>query len=203
MQIATLSSPSDPKFPAWLDLFELSFPPAERVLASTFIRALSQRDPATPQTLLAASASDDSLLGMAHFQAFHAQRVAYLWYLAVAPKGQGAGAGSEIYRAVVERLPPSVAAVLIEVEQPRLARSGPERRLAERRIVFYQRLGARMLLGIDYLQSVGPHQPVVPMHLMVHLLEPISPEEVYRAVREICGELIRQTGALAFGESHP
>jgi ribosomal protein S18 acetylase RimI-like enzyme len=95
-------------------------------------------------------------VGLAHVQAFVAQRVAYLWYLAVAPNRRGAGAGSEIYRAVLERLPAAVEALLIEVEQPCLARGEQERRLAERRILFYERLGARLLQGIDYLQSSGP-----------------------------------------------
>jgi GNAT superfamily N-acetyltransferase len=203
MRIETISSLSDPHFPAWLDLFELSFPPAERVLVSTFLRALSERDPAAPHTLLAASDYDDSLVGIAHFQVFHAQRVAYLWYLAVTPKRQGAGAGSDIYHAVIDKLPSSVGALLIEVEQPRLARNEQERRLAQRRITFYERLGARLLLGIDYLQSVGPHQPVIPMHLLVHPCGPLTPEAVYSAVREICGDLIRQTGPLAFGQFHP
>jgi hypothetical protein len=43
MHIASITSPSDPMIPAWLDLFELSFPPAERELVSTFLHALSGR----------------------------------------------------------------------------------------------------------------------------------------------------------------
>jgi ribosomal protein S18 acetylase RimI-like enzyme len=198
MQIVEIASLSDPLFPAWLDLFELSFPTAERVLVSTFLRALAAPSAPASHTLLAGVGPEGDLVGMADYQIFPAQRVAYLWYLAVQPDRRGAGTGSDIYRAVLARLPSEVCALLLEVEKPLLVPDASERRLAARRIAFYRRLGAQILEGIHYLQSVGPHQPPLPMHLMVHLRAPFGPEQAYAAAREICGEPIQRTGTLRY-----
>jgi ribosomal protein S18 acetylase RimI-like enzyme len=198
MHIVEIASLSDPLFPAWLDLFELSFPTAERVLVSTFVRALAAPNGSVSHTLLASVGPEGDLVGMADYQSFPAQRVAYLWYLAVRPDRRGAGLGSEIYRAVFARLPSEVCALLLEVEKPLLAPGAIERRLASRRIAFYRRLGAQILEGIRYMQSVGTHQPPLPMHLMVHLRAPFGPEQAFAAAREICGDLIQRTGTLRY-----
>jgi len=198
MRIVEVASLSDPLFPAWLDLFELSFPTAERVLVSTFVRALAAPDGSVSHTLLAGVGPEGDLVGMADYQIFPAQRAAYLWYLAVQPDRRGAGAGSEIYRAVLARLPSKVCALLLEVEKPLLVPEVSERQLAERRIAFYHRLGAQILEGIRYTQSVGSHQPPKPMHLMVHLRAPFGPEQAYASAHEICGDLIQRSGTLRY-----
>jgi ribosomal protein S18 acetylase RimI-like enzyme len=199
MRIVETTSLSDPLFPAWLDLYEQSFPPAERVLVSTFVRALAAPEAPLPHTLLAGVEDDGGLVGLADFQVFPQQRVAYLWYLAVAPEKRGSGLGTQIYQAILARLSAEVHALLLEVEIPSLAHGPAERQLAQRRIAFYRRLGAQVLEGIHYLQSVGPHQAPVTMHLMVHPQGIFSPEQAYTAAREICGDLVARTGPLAYG----
>jgi hypothetical protein len=68
--------------------------------------------------------------------------------------------------------------------------------LAERRIGFYRRLGARVLTGIEYLQRVGPHQPPVPMHIMVQCAGICAADEVYGWAKGLFGDAVRQVGEL-------
>jgi hypothetical protein len=86
--------------------------------------------------------------------------------------------------------------IIFEVEIPEQAQTEPERALAERRICFYQRQGAYLLEGISYFQVIGPHQNPIPMHLMVHGVEPLSPGDAFSIAKQVFGDLVTQTGAL-------
>lgn len=89
--------------------------------------------------------------------------------------------------------------LLFEVERPELAADESDRRQREQCIAFYQRLGARPLKGIDYVQpALGEGKRPVRMHLFYHPAEapsgrPHGPEglddgELYREfMRQVWG----------------
>jgi len=203
-----LTSIDDPFLPAWLDLYETAFIPGERMLISTYLRLLKNRD--DPESLrhhiLAVvepcSESVETLAGIVHYRTSEELRLATLWYLAIQPGLRGQGLGAQVYQAILERLDPNdFDLLLFEVEIPEIQPDGEHRRIAQRRIGFYQRQGAQLLGGIDYLQVVGPHQPGIPMHLMAHLLTDLSPQAVFERAKAVFGDCLSQTGELSLQPS--
>jgi hypothetical protein len=68
--------------------------------------------------------------------------------------------------------------------------------LAARRIGFYKRRGARLLTGVEYLQRVGPHQPAVPMHIMIHCAQDCAPEKGFGWAKALFRGAVWQVGEL-------
>lgn len=167
-RIRQLSDPADPLLPEWLALYERAFPPEERVPGEEHLRELR---PDSDAVLLAAEDEDGKLLGLARYDLY--DHAAYLYYLAVDDAVRSLGLGSAIYQEILRRLDPELTGMVFEVEHPDHA-ADPE--LARRRIRFYQRLGAKLLRGIHYLQEI-PGQPPVPMHLMVHPFRLLTAEQ--------------------------
>lgn len=176
----------------WLDLFETSFPPAEKNLVSLFLQILRDKEQGLgpSQHLLAGLNVQGTLIGMAMYEQHSSPPIGFLWYLAILPSQRSRGWGAALYREVLRLLHPATEALFLEVEIPEdgttaeamrtssaacLAVSPAKQQMwAQRRIQFYRRQGARLLRGIHYMQSVGPHQPPLPMHIMVH---PLAPRE--------------------------
>jgi GNAT superfamily N-acetyltransferase len=154
----------------WLDLYETSFPPEERTLVSFF---LTSSKALTPITLFW-PACTSGRLPPGLLTLIPEQRLAWFWYLAVAPTLQGRGLGATLYRDMLARLPADTRAVLLEVERPDLAETAAQRAVRERRIALYRRLGARTLGGVHYLQFVGPHQPPISHAGDAPSLEPLE-----------------------------
>jgi len=182
----------------WLDLYELSFPPSEKALVSTFLAVLNEGPRAAQRGvhLLAAVDSAGHLTGMAAHQDFQQYTAALLWYLAIVDGERAQGYGSWFYREIVESLDPSCRALFLEVEIPDLAATSEARGLAERRIDFYRRLGARVLRGIHYRQYVGDHVPPLPMHLMVHPVQPLDPTQAFDLASRVFGPFIKKEATL-------
>ena len=67
---------------------------------------------------------------------------------------------------------------------------------AFRRISFYRHHGAYLLKGIDYIQTVGPHQAPIPMHIMVHPFCSMDAESAFNLAIGIFGNAISKTGCL-------
>jgi GNAT superfamily N-acetyltransferase len=149
------------------------------VLVSTLLGVLKRRWLARMyQHLLSALDEEDRPVGMAMYSAPPEAPAANLWYLAVEPRARNNGIGVTIYREILRRIAAPVRQVLVyEVEIP----DGQDT-YAQHRIHFYQRQGAHQLKGIHYMQYVGWHQPPMPMHLMVHLLQPLEVQAVDRKV---------------------
>ena len=165
----------------WLDLYEQAFPPNEKVYVSEHLAVLKERGPNSADKCLLAALENAALAGMARCDITGEPAVGYLIYLAVTEEKRNAGIGRRFYGEIVRRVQetqPSVKAVVLEVERPDQAHSEEGRAFAGRRIRFYQRQGAFLLGGIHYLQEVD-NQPPVPMHVMVHPLVPMEPEEAY------------------------
>lgn len=175
-RIRRLTDPADSLLPAWLALYERAFPPEERVPVEEHLRELR---PDSDAVLLAAQDEGGKLLGLARYDLY--EHAAYLYYLAVDETVRSLGLGSAIYQEILRRLDPGLTGMVFEVERPDHA-ADPE--LAGRRIRFYQRLGAKLLRGIDYLQEI-PGQPPVPMHLMLHPFRPLTPEQALSLAEEL------------------
>lgn len=195
-----LSRLDDPLLLPWLDLYETSFPPNEKVLVSDHLRVLHRKAQGEGQgeTLLAAVDPAGTLGAMARYEVCRDPDVAWLWYLAVRPELRNRGLGAWIYRHLLGEIAAAgLEAALFEVEIPTLAHSEEERRFAERRIHFYRRLGAFLVEGIDYEQSVGSHCPPTPMHLMVHPFRQHTADEWFDLLDRATGGSVRRTGRLA------
>lgn len=196
LHISEITDLDDDLLLPWLDLYETAFPPAERMLVSFCIRLLKER---WPNHHLLAVQREDVFVGLAYYMVIPEHKLAWLCMFAVTPEARNHGVGAAIYADIVRRLPAGIIAVLIEVERPDLAQTEVERALAERRIAFYRRQGARLLEGVYYLQSVGPHQAPLPMHVMLHPLQALDAETAYALVQAVFvgGETIKQTGVLS------
>lgn len=184
----------------WLDLYETAFPPTERVLVSSQLKLLKHRAPdeAADHHILAVLNEQGSLTGMLQYEVIQNVSAAFLWYFAVQPEHRGKGLGTQMYQELWHRLDLDTSTVLVfEVEMPEEAQSQEQRRLAERRIAFYHRQGARLLRGVHYMQSVGWHQPLTPMHVMVHAHEQIDALTAYDMARAVFQDSISQIGQLA------
>jgi GNAT superfamily N-acetyltransferase len=203
LHITEIIDPNDDLLLPWLDLYETAFPPAERMLISFYLRLLrDKRKGLHPDHHLLAVQCEEGFVGLAHYVTVEEQHLAWLWMFAVTPGARNRGIGTAIYQDIVRRLPVGTIAVLIEVERPDLAHTEAERRLAERRIAFYRRQGARLLEGVHYVQSVGPHQPPLPMHVMFHPLQALDANKAFELARAVFtgdtgSEAIAQTGVLS------
>ena len=199
--IVDLYSLEDELLLPWLDLYETAFPAAERLLVSDILRAVQaglEPPPETPR-VVAAVTGPGTLVGLALYTLCHAGGAANLVYLATAPEVRNQGYGAWLYRADCRSNAQHAGAqgVVIEVEIPERAETAEGRALAERRIGFYRRLGARLILGIDYLQTVGRHQVPISLHVMVHPFQPMAAEEMLALAQGCFGEAISRSGSLA------
>ena len=197
--LVDLKSLEDDLLPAWLDLYETSFPPEERVLVSFLLRVIRNRSRAgaLDYSPLAFLSPEQVFIGMCFYQTIPDLSIVYLWYLAMVPEVRNQGLGSGFYCIITERTFASNGLLVFEVEKPEEAHSEAQRLIRQRRIDFYRRNGAFLLNGISYLQSVGSHVPPTPMHIMVHLREPMGAEVIYTVAKELFHYAISQTGPLA------
>ncbi|MBN2392278.1 MAG: GNAT family N-acetyltransferase [Anaerolineae bacterium] len=198
LHITEITHPDDDLLLPWLDLYETAFPPAERMLVSFYLRLLREkRDGLHQHHHLLAVQREGVFVGLAHYVLVTEHQLAWLWMFAVTPEARNQGLGTTIYGDVVRRLPSSIIAMLLEVERPDLAHTEAERELAERRIAFYRRQGARLLEGIHYVQSVGPHQPPLPMHVIFHPVQPLDADAAFELANALLGDTITRTGTLS------
>lgn len=186
----------DPHLLPWLDLYETAFPPPERMLVSFILDVIGKRkrgEPADTQ-LWAVLDPTDALVGTVMFSLHPQVEVAFLWYLAVDPQRRSQGLGARIYQKIIQQIQPAgLKALVFEVEIP----EGENAQNAWRRIKFYRREGAQLLHGIRYIQQVGWHQPPIPMHVMIHPLQPLVPATAFNLAKAIFKESIEQTGTLS------
>ncbi len=203
----------DPLLLPWLDLYEISFPPDERVPVSRILNVLHEhaRGAASGQHLLAAvpdsllapgqlspnyRVTDQRITALLYTYEPPASPAAFLWYFAVQPGLRGQGLGSRLYRDVLARLGPQARALIFDLEDPDQMESPAGKEQALRRVAFYQRLGARVLGGIEYIQRCADHLPPLRLLLMIHPVKEITPGEAYDLAKAAMPEAVRQVGEL-------
>ncbi len=188
----------DPRYDDWLDLYQTAFPLNEQLRVSFLNRILRQNPPNTNTEMLAILDADGALAGLSRYEVSPHALAAVLGYLAVQPEHRSQGVGALIYGEVRQRAlksHPSLAALFMEVEDPAKIHTREEQTLAERRIRFYQRQGARLLGGIHYILSVG-WQPSQSMCLMVHPYHDLTPEAAFAIAKNLFGDALSQVGPL-------
>ena len=199
LKFVEISDIADDLLLPWLDLYETSFPPVERVLVSDHLRVLKNKAQglSRDQYLMGGLDESGNLVAMMRFSLCIEERVALLWYIAVSPDARNLGFGARCY-AEVKRIAIEFGArmVIFEVERPEDFADPSLREIAQRRIEFYRRQGAELMLGVSYIMSVGPHQPEIPMHIMVDAYETLSSNEIIEVAESIFGERLRRTGAI-------
>lgn len=184
----------------WLILYETAFPPEERILIGDILKLIKKQEEGQADThnLLALITGKGELVGMAMYELVPRLSAVYAWYLAIKPELRNRGLGSSFYQMILKDLwEKNYRVMIFEVEKPEEASIAAEANLRRRRIEFYRRNGAQQLEGVYYLQSVGDHCPPTPMHLMVHLREPLSAQQVYEIARDLFGDDVRQVAPLA------
>ncbi len=183
----------------WLDLYEISFPPDEKMLVSSILKILKEKPSGKSKDTIILSALDDKgeFLGLALYDVVPDCEAAFLWYFAVKPEARSKGIGAHFYHEILRRLKSfHLKAAIFEVEIPEEAHTPDGGEWAKRRINFYKRQGALLMGGIHYEQSVGPHQPTIPMHIMVHPLATCTPEEAYEISSIYFKDRIKRVGEI-------
>jgi GNAT superfamily N-acetyltransferase len=194
-----ITSLDDPWLLPWLELYETAFLPHERVLVAGLLMQIKEKSQGIddPAFFSAWIGADDEFKGMAYYEMD--QEIGLLWYLAIDPRWRSLGLGADFYRALLKDVQKQAGRMLLfEVEIPAEIQEPEQRLLADRRIRFYRRQGAFLLDGISYMQYVGSHQPLMPMHLMVHPLSPLTPQQAFDFARLVFGDNLQQTGELKF-----
>lgn len=199
MDIRALQGTSDPLLPAWFMVYELSFRQEVRGLAGFLLGLL--RD-ASPQHTFLAAVEAQELTGIALYQEPPALPVGYLWYLAIASTQRGQGRGAQLYHAVLERLRPGTEALFFEVELPERQPDAATRALAERRIHFYQRLGALPLSHARVWEQTAPHFPPEPFMLFAHPLMTRDGQRLMTLAAALYGERLQLLNADLKGASY-
>jgi GNAT superfamily N-acetyltransferase len=194
-----LTSIEDRYLYSWLDLFELSFEPGEKVLVSSILKVLRKKAQGDygDHLLLAGLDPDGSFVGMSYQYLIENERTGIIWYMAVLPELRGKGFGASLYELTIQKCRElDYNGVFLEVEIPGLQKTQEKRVLAERRIGFYRRLGVRLLEGVEYWQEVGSHHPPTQMSLMFHPFNQPNPNQVYCLAKLIFKDSLSQTGNL-------
>ena len=119
---------------------------------------------------------DNAVAAMAIVYLSEAQQFAWLDYMAVCSERRGQGLGSDLFRGLLRLLPkdqPTARHLILEV--------------GDSLIDFYRRLGAKLLVNVDYLFP-SPSGPALPMRLMVCGLRDdvsVSQATVKAAIEEV------------------
>ena len=184
-----LSSVHDPRLESWLDLYESAFPPEERGRVSWILQNLLAReagrqnpDRVCPHRMWALLDGDGDFTGMAYTSLNAQLRLVYLGYFAVRAERRGQGHGTTFYRMLLPAVWEGAGLMVFDVERPDLLEDGVKRQAAERRIGFYERLGACVLPGMTLWWGAARQR------MMVQRFTPLAEKEVFgRARAQVLG----------------
>lgn len=197
LRFVDITDANDELFIRWLELYEIAFPPEERILAADFLKLLKEKSQGEwPESYIQAATDEDGrFVALLRYDLVREREAGYFWYLAVHPDARNGGVGAECFAHVVKGATEAgLKAVVFEVEVPKHFEDPTRRELAQRRIGFYRRQGALMLTGIHYMQQL-PHQPAIPLHVMVRPIQPVTPQEVFDLAQRLL-EGVNQVGEL-------
>jgi hypothetical protein len=198
-----ITGPTDPRWPEWKAIYDVSFDVSERVSDAYLHKLLAEITGGTSGnscfTWMEADDFPGSVAAISLHTVHPAPDVVCLWYLATRANLRSLGLGPAMYAELLRRCAMANARMMLfEVEIPEVAglRGEKDGEFARRRISWYRRQGAKLLGGVHYVQTVDTGQPPTEMHLMAHNLNPVSPPDVYRAAKEVYGGALKQTGNL-------
>ena len=125
------------------------------------------------RTRMTLATRDHAIMGLSIFRYHPDQEFGYLWYLCVDESTRGTGIGGKLFRATVDALTAvarengrRIKGMMFEISRLD-SQSHPVYGDPHRRLRFYERLGARMIMGYDYRQPpIPPYPDEVPLELM-------------------------------------
>jgi ribosomal protein S18 acetylase RimI-like enzyme len=190
-------STSDPAWQGWKEIYYASFPISERMSDDFFILMLDDKSNghARNRHMLALTGRDlEDVKGMAFYETHEEINAGILWYIAIAEKARNRGMGTYLYQQIAAQAKEDkVDFLVLEVEISEAAGD-----LADRRLAWYRRQGAKLLEGVEYYQEVDTGQPPLPMLLMAHPFVEITAEEAYTRMKPLFEDKLNQTGPLSF-----
>lgn len=198
VHLVELTDINDDLLLPWLDIYERSFAPEEKEPVSSHLSLLKDkmRGEKTATSMFAAVDGEGQLVGIIKDYVRASSNTCVLWYFATDAELRGKGLGAHIYRLWEAKLrAQGIKTLVYEVEIPEEGETPEAQSLSQRRIDFYKRLGAQRLTGIHYMQGVEFYPPV-PMHLMIHALEPIDADAAFGIAKDIFEDDLEQIGPL-------
>ncbi len=141
-----------------INIYEQSFPEAERDPLEDIAASLRNADPNSEATRLRALIEQDVVVGFTYFASYKDYYLGYLKFIAVREDIRGKGYGPVLLQDAIRQLRADgrratgwpYLGLVLEVERPETAENDEDRRLRERRIQFYRRNGAVMFEDVDY-----------------------------------------------------
>ncbi len=173
--IRTLTELDTPLGQQVLDIYEQSFPEAERDPVEDVAESLRNLTPNAEITHLRVLVEEEVVVGFTYFATYRDYYLGYLKFIAVREDIRGKGYGPILLQDAIQQIRADgkqatgwpYLGLVLEVERPEMAENDIDRHLRERRIQFYQRNGAVMFEAMDYIAPpVAPGQPSLPFHLM-------------------------------------
>lgn len=186
-----------------LSILRRSFPVNEQMSGAFWAETLSKLgDNSTYQWFVVCR--NDTVIGMFFLDivsVLDSRPGAFLWYLCVSDEHRGDGIGtrmySEIRRIVLEA---GCRDMMFEVDIP--DHQGPPEsegfQLAERRISWYRRMGARLLTGVEWFQEVDNGSGPTKMWLMYDSLDRSqTAESAYARVCSVSGKQLKRNDSVS------
>jgi ribosomal protein S18 acetylase RimI-like enzyme len=161
----------------------------------------------TPENSRAAREADrPRFCGMVWYVRAPKQGYLALWYLAVHRRMRSKGVGAAVMRQLIATAQrDGYRAIVFEVEDPdHVEGDSPAevrkcRALAERRIQFYRRLGARLAANLIYYQKVGWQKPLRMSLMALPLAADVTADEILRMLKHSFREGLEPAESLVLG----
>lgn len=200
-----VQSPTDAAIPELKRIYHESIPLEECFDDSAWEQTLGGDTAGEDALLVLAAEADQNPCGLAWAWLFRVPEqqgggmVGYLAALAVDSRQRCQGTGSQLYRDLLAHMREAsrlrgqdFAGMMFEVENPIDATDSADRAIRERRLAWYQRLGAKVLDVPSYVQpSLGEGLPEIPFLLLFH---PAQREMTPRVVCELLYSLVYGRG---------
>lgn len=173
------------EFKLSMDIYKCSFPSNETRPVKNVIEMLKN----DTNYHLYISLNDNSVVGVSLLYIFRSLRIGLLDYMAVLPDYQGRGTGKELFNFTFEKFSyvvPNGIGLLMEIQREKVV-DPLEGTVRKNRIRFYNRLGAKLLDGVNYL--LPPMQDGIEAEELYLMIKPI--EEIHYLRKESVVQYIK------------
>jgi ribosomal protein S18 acetylase RimI-like enzyme len=204
----------------WLDLYQEAFPLREQMRFSYIIKTLQQIEAGRDQAAVLLAVLDrepspenrrsrrasirPAFSGMVWYMRSPRQKYVALWYFAVPRRLRNRGIGGAVMRQLITRTrQEGYRAILFEVEHPdhvsgeTPAEVRQHRLLAELRIAFYRRYGAKLAGNLIYHQKVGWQKPLRMSLMALPLADDVTNDELFAMFRRCYRDGLQPADSLA------